>query len=88
MADFAELLDNVTSKVLSALDAVEAGEGERALQLMEQAEMAIAVIPDGTIEDAEVSWDRESISRAIANLRRSVRRQRGVVSMDVRHERG
>lgn len=88
MADFSELLDSVNNNVLAALDADEAGEGERALALMERAQMAIAVIPDGTLEDAEVSWDRESIQRAIDALRRRVRRQGGVVTQEVRHERG
>jgi hypothetical protein len=88
MADFTELIDAVNSKVLSAIEASEAGDNAAALQLMEEAEMALAVIPDGEIEDASVEWDREAISRSIATLRRRTGRKGGVVTMLVRHERG
>lgn len=88
MADFSELLDKVTDKVLAAIDASEAGDAESALALMEQASMALSVIPNGTLEDADVEWDRESIDRTIANLRRRVGRKGGVVMQAVRYERG
>lgn len=88
MADFAELIDTVNDKVLAAIDADEAGDPERALQLMEQASMSLAVVPDGKIEDSEVAWDREAIDRSIQNLRRRVNRKGGVVTQLVRHERG
>lgn len=88
MADFSELLDKVTEKVLAAIDASEAGDAESALALMEQASMALSVIPNGTLEDADVEWDRESIDRTIANLRRRVGRKGGVVMQAVRYERG
>ncbi len=88
MADFTELIDAVNSKVLSAIEASEAGDHNAALQFMEEAEMALAVIPDGEIEDASVAWDREAISRSIATLRRRAGRKGGVVTMLARHERG
>lgn len=88
MADFSELLDIVTDKVLAAIDASESGDDASALALMEQASMALSVIPDGTLEDADVEWDRESIDRTIANLRRKVGRKCGVVVQTVRFERG
>jgi len=88
MADFTELIDSVNSKVLSAIEASEANDHAAALQLMEEAEMALAVIPDGEIEDARVEWDREAISRSIQSLRRRVGRRGGVVTVAVRHERG
>jgi hypothetical protein len=88
MADFSELIDAVNNKVLAAIDASEAGDHDAALELMEQASMALAVVPNGKIEDAEVGWDRESIDRVIANLRRRVNRKGGVVMQAVRYERG
>lgn len=88
MADFSELLDKVTDKVLAAIDASEANDYESALALMEQASMALSVIPNGTLEDADVEWDRESIDRTIANLRRKIGRKGGVVTQAVRYERG
>ena len=87
-ADFSELLDSVNNKVLAAIDADEAGDPSRALQLMEQASLALAVIPDGTIEDSAVSWDREAIDRALNALRRRINRSTGVITQTVRFERG
>lgn len=88
MADFSELIDSINSKVLSAIEASEANDHAAALQKMEEAEMALSVIPDGEIEDARVEWDREAISRSIQTLRRRVNRRGGVVTQEVRHSRG
>lgn len=88
MADFTELIDSINSKVLCAIQASEANDHPAALQLMEEAEMALSVIPDGKIEDAEVGWDREAISRSIQTLRRRCNRRGGVVTQEVRHVRG
>lgn len=88
MADFSELIDAVNNKVLAAIDASEAGDHDSALALMEQASMALAVVPDGTIEDSAVEWDREAIDRVITTLRRRVTRKGGVVTQLVRFERG
>ncbi|MEM9367513.1 MAG: hypothetical protein AAGD07_16090 [Planctomycetota bacterium] len=83
-----DLYQAVTSKVSEAIQADEAGNAVRALQLMLQAQMAMAAIPDGKNEDSEATFDREAINAAVDRLQRKVNASRGVVTEAVRHARG
>lgn len=83
-----DMFQTIQSKVFAAVEADESGDTARALQLMQQAHLLLSVLPDGVNEDAEVSFDRESISRAIVDLKRKIGAQRGVISESVRIVRG
>jgi hypothetical protein len=82
------LVDLVTRKVTEAIHAHDSGDYPGALALLEQAEMALAVTPDGKVEDGEVAFDREAINRSITTLRRRISSRGGVVEQHVRYRRG
>ncbi|WP_146413091.1 hypothetical protein [Crateriforma conspicua] len=87
-AEETDLFDELDAKVLAAIEAQEAGDLRRALDLMIQAQTLISVIPDGRREEEDFSYDRESIERSIVNLRRRLAARTGVVTREVRYERG
>ena len=88
MPDSTDLVAVVETKVLAAIEADEAGDFTRAHQLMQQAQLALSAIPDGTREEESFSFDRESIASAVANLKRKAASACGVQSFGVRYERG
>ncbi|TWU15970.1 hypothetical protein [Allorhodopirellula heiligendammensis] len=83
-----DLYQTITDKVFEAIEADEAGDVDRALQLMQQAQLALSVLPDGKNEDSEMSFDRESISRAVSELKRKRNAKCGVVTQEIRRVRG
>lgn len=89
----ADLYETIESKVLDAIDADEAGDTERALQLMQQAQLALSILPDGKNEDSEMAFDREAIAKAVTELKkknnaRGGKNGGGVIAEHVRFERG
>lgn len=83
-----DLVELIEAKVLSAIEAEEAGDIPRALQLMEQAEMAMSAIPDGSREEESFEFDRESIRNSIANLKRKRAAAAGTQTFGVKYVRG
>lgn len=77
----------IEAKVTAAIAADEDGDVARALQLMEQAQMLLAVTPDGKIEEEAVNWDRESINHVVSNLRRRSAASAGIVTHEVKYVR-
>lgn len=86
--DIAARLTEANDKVDAAIAADEAGNPARAVQLLEQAAILIAVIPDSKLEEESFSWDREAINASIAALKRRAAAGTGVKTQEVRYVRG
>lgn len=81
-------ITKITDRVDAAIEADEAGNSSRVLQLVGQIELLLATLPDGENEDSKVSFDREAISRSMATMRRRHASHSGVVTQHVRYRRG
>lgn len=86
--DITQLINKANDEVLTAMELDECGDTAGAIERLERAMLAIAFVPDGKIEDAEVAWDRAAIDTALGNLKKRVARRAGVVTQLVRPTRG
>jgi hypothetical protein len=86
--DIAARLTEANDKVDAAIAADEAGDPARAVQLLEQAGILIAMIPDSKLEEESFSWDREAINNAIAAIKRRSAGSSGIKTQEVRYARG
>ncbi|QDT08006.1 hypothetical protein K227x_64360 [Rubripirellula lacrimiformis] len=70
MANGTDLVEKLEDTVLAAIEATGAGDTKTALSKLLEAQMLLSVIPDGIVEKEQFTFDRESIERAIVNIRR------------------
>ncbi|MGB7325947.1 MAG: hypothetical protein WBD31_13815 [Rubripirellula sp.] len=70
MANGTDLVEKLEDTVLAAIEASNAGDTKTALAKLLEAQMLLSVIPDGVVEKEQFTFDRESIERAIVNIRR------------------
>lgn len=85
--DIAARLQQANDKVDEAIVADEGGNPSRALQLIDQAMMLIAMVPDSELEEESFTWDREALSRARAAMARRAGAAGGIRTMEIRYVR-
>lgn len=85
--DIAGRLAQANDKVDEAIAADEAGDSSRALQLIDQVMLLIAVIPDSELEEESFSWDREALAAARAAMSRRAAAKVGIRTMEIRYAR-
>ena len=85
--DIASRLQAANDKVDEAIAADEAGNSSRALQLIDQAMLLIAMVPDSELEEESFSWDREALAAARAAMSRRAAAGSGITTMEVRYAR-
>jgi hypothetical protein len=85
--DIASRLQAANDKVDEAIAADEGGNSSRALQLIDQAMLLIAMVPDSELEEESFSWDREALAAARAAMSRRAAAGAGIRTMEIRYAR-
>jgi hypothetical protein len=85
--DIAARLAQANDKVDEAIAADEAGNSSRALQLVDQAMLLLAMVPDSTLEEESFAWNREDLATARAAMSRRAAAGSGITTMEVRYAR-